>query len=61
MKLTSGVTFFILTFRGNRLIVFSSGKPEQPSLMFERNAGAYPSEVPFSLSSWHAVGLAFTH
>jgi hypothetical protein len=31
--------------------VFVSGKPFQPSLMFQGKAGAYPSEAPFRCST----------
>ncbi len=31
--------------------VFALVKPFQPSLMFARNAGAYPNEAPFRSSS----------
>jgi len=38
--------------------VFVIGKPFQPSLMFVRKAGAYPSETPFRHSTQGAPGRA---
>ncbi len=48
--------------RSERAIVFVTGKPFQPSLMFEGKAGANSREAPFKCSALvEAPGITYKH